>query len=32
MTPGILNAQEIKSDFNLKMVNFTVVLPATGHV
>ena len=32
MTAEILNSQEIKSDFNLKVVNFNVVLPVTEHV
>ena len=31
MTPGILNSQEIKSDFNSKMLNFDAVLPVAEH-
>ena len=32
MTPGILNSQEIKSDSNSKMLNFSIALPVTVHV
>ena len=30
--PGILNTQEIRSEFNSKMLNFSIVLRVTKHV